>query len=81
MTSQDVTQQLRRFLGERLKIDLADEDPIFAPGRVNSLFAMQLVLFVEKQFGISVDSDDLDMKNFATIASIARLVARKNGTA
>ena len=79
MSTQDVRQALRQFLNDRLKTEVLDEDKIFETGRVNSLFAMQLVLFVEKQFGIAVDSEDLDLKNFASIASIERLVARKQG--
>ena len=59
--------------------DLGDDDDIFATGYVNSMFAMQLVQFVEGEFGITVDSDDLDLDNFRTVSSIAALVARKQG--
>jgi acyl carrier protein len=38
---------------------------------------MQLVLFVEHEFGISIDNEDLDINNFRTIDAIAHLVERK----
>lgn len=54
-----------------------DED-IFALGFVNSMFAMQLVLFVEQEFNISVENEDLDFENFKTINAIANFIERKN---
>jgi acyl carrier protein len=53
-----------------------DED-IFALGVVNSLFAMQLVMFVEKEFGITVEDEDLEIDNFRSVDAIAGLVLRK----
>jgi acyl carrier protein len=67
---------LGRFLQRR---DLGDDEDIFALGFVNSLFTMQLALFVEQAFGISVERDDLDIDNFRTINAIARFVERKSG--
>jgi methoxymalonate biosynthesis acyl carrier protein len=57
--------------------NLEDDEDIFATGFVNSLLAMQLVLFVEKEFNISIDNDDLDLENFRTIKAIDGLIERK----
>jgi acyl carrier protein len=60
---------------------LTDGEDMFALGVVNSLFAMQLVMFVEKEFQINVENKDLDFENFQSINAIAQLVDRKlNGT-
>ncbi len=56
---------------------LADDDDMFATGYVNSMFAMQLVQFVESEFGITVESEDLELDNFRTVSSIAEFVERK----
>ena len=56
---------------------VADEDDIFALGFANSLFAMQLVAFVESHFRIDIDSDDLEIENFRSVAAISGLVERK----
>ena len=61
-------------------VELQDDEDIFALGFINSLFAMQLVLFVENEYGISVESEDLDIANFQSINAIARLVERKLNT-
>jgi acyl carrier protein len=61
----DIRSFLENFIGEE---DFADEDDIFELGLVSSLMAMQLVLFVEKELAIRVESEDLDLDNFRSIA-------------
>ena len=78
----DRKTKIKEFLSRFFRNhDLADDEDIFALGFVNSLLAMQLVNFVEKEFKITVDDDDLDLDNFRTIDSIDRLVARKSAAA
>lgn len=79
----DQTQtKIKGFLSRFFKShDLQPDEDIFSLGFVNSLLAMQLVAFVEKEFGVSVADEDLDLNNFRTINSIASLVARKQGAA
>lgn len=57
--------------------DLQSDEDIFASGFVNSMFAMQLVLFVEQEFNITIENEDLDFENFRTINAIANLIERK----
>ncbi len=77
----DQTQsKIKEFLSRFFKNhDLQPEEDIFALGFVNSLLAMQLVAFVEKEFGIRVEDDDLDLDNFRSVNAISDLVARKSG--
>ncbi len=71
---QDIRNFLERFIGED---DFSDEDDIFELGLVSSLMAMQLVLFVEKTLAIRVESEDLDLNNFRSIAKIETFMHRK----
>jgi len=48
---------------------------------VNSIFAVELVVFIEDRFNITIENDDLDFANFASIDAIAAFVARKTGAA
>ncbi|MFJ9033470.1 acyl carrier protein [Streptomyces sp. NPDC102274] len=57
--------------------DLKDDDDIFALGFVSSMFAMQLVSFVEHEFGITVDNEDLELEYFRSISALDAFVARK----
>ena len=70
--------KIRRFLSGFFRTDeLSDQDDIFALGFVNSLFAMQLVLNLERDFDITVEDQDLDISNFNTIDSIVAFISRK----
>jgi methoxymalonate biosynthesis acyl carrier protein len=78
----DTKQQIREFVSRFFRgHDLQDGEDIFATGFVNSMFAMQLVNFVEQTFGITVESDDMEIDNFRSIDAIAALVERKHGAA
>ena len=79
----DETQaKIKEFLARFFKNhDLQPDEDIFALGFVNSLLAMQLVAFVEKEFGIAVGDEDLDLDNFRSVNAIAGLIARKRGAA
>jgi methoxymalonate biosynthesis acyl carrier protein len=79
-TNQENEQKIKEFLSRFFKShDLQSEEDIFALGFVNSLLAMQLVAFVEKEFGVRVEDADLDLDNFRSIRAIAGLVERKSG--
>lgn len=74
----DVKQEVRTFLGRFFhSLELTDDQNFFELGFVNSLFAMQLVLFVESEFGMQIGDDDLDITHFQSINAIANLVERK----
>jgi methoxymalonate biosynthesis acyl carrier protein len=78
----DNKQQIREFVSRFVRGHaLGDGEDIFATGFVNSMFAMQLVQFVETTFGVTVESEDLDIENFRSIDAIAALVERKQGAA
>ncbi|PEL51879.1 D-alanyl carrier protein [Bacillus wiedmannii] len=57
--------------------DLRDNDDIFSLGYVNSLFAMELIMFIEKNFSISIGREDLEIDNFRTVDALVKLVERK----
>lgn len=75
---EEVKVKIRAFLSRFFrKHQLQDDEDIFALGFVNSLFSMQLVMFLEKEFGVRIDNKDLDLNNFRTINTIAELVQGK----
>lgn len=65
---------LQRYVGDR---EIGVDEKIFASGLVNSLYAMQLVLFLENEFKIAIENQDLDLKNFMSLNSIAEFVLMK----
>ena len=78
MNLETVAHKTREFVSQFLNTDTVDVDvDLFATGMVNSLFAIQLVLFVEKNFGMAVANEDLDFENFKSINAIIAFVGRK----
>jgi methoxymalonate biosynthesis acyl carrier protein len=66
---------IRNFVGERIpEIDLTDDDEIFELGLVNSLFAVELVMFIERAFDLSLPNEALTLGNFRNVATIAETV-------
>ena len=69
---------IREFLGQYFHIGgISDSEDIFSLGFVDSMFAMQLVLFLERTFDVQVEDDDLVMDNFKSVDSMTAFLARK----
>jgi methoxymalonate biosynthesis acyl carrier protein len=74
----EIRTSVKKFIFASTSIPgLDDDDNLFESGIVNSLFAIQLMTFLEKTFGIEVTMDDLDIDNFKSIAACASFVSRK----
>lgn len=71
-----VEDEVLRFLATRTGTALAPDEDVFASGVVTSLFALQLVMYLEKTFGVAVAGDDLTLDNFRTVRDMASLVHR-----
>ena len=73
-----IREKIRAFILTSIHVpDLADDDNLFESGIVNSLFAVQLMTFIEKTFAIEVGMDDLEIANFKSIEASADFVVRK----
>lgn len=80
MHMDDTKGKIRQFFSQFFRAqDLQDEDDIFAKGFVNSLFAMQLVMWVEREFNVKVEDEDLELSNFNSVNAVSAFVARKHG--
>ena len=76
-----ITERIKTYVRESLATELRDHDDIFDLGLANSLFALQLVLFIEREFSIVAQRTDLDIRNFCSVAAMSAFVARKLGKA
>lgn len=53
------------------------DERFFESGLVTSMFALQIVMFVEKEYGIALDDDDLNLNYFASVNAIVELIRSK----
>lgn len=56
---------------------LEDDTSFLEAGILDSTGVMEVVAFLEQQFGVRVDDDELTPENLDSIASIEAFVARK----
>jgi methoxymalonate biosynthesis acyl carrier protein len=79
---EDIARQVREFVSIYVHgAQLEDDTDLFDSGLVNSMFAMQLVLFVEKSFALVVGPADMDRSNFRSVSSVASFAQRRLATA
>jgi methoxymalonate biosynthesis acyl carrier protein len=77
-----IKEAVSNFLLGSIRIaNLNYDDHLFESGLVNSLFAVQLMTFLEKNFVIEIGIDDLDMQNFKSVNATTAFVMRKKGWA
>jgi acyl carrier protein len=76
----EIKGQIKAFIMSAVHVpNLADDDNLFESGIVNSLFAVQLMTFIERRFDIEVGADDLDIENFKSLNAAAAFVVTKTG--
>lgn len=78
---QEIFSKLREFLlSESLQTasTLTHETNIISEGWIDSMGIFKLIAFVEEDFGISVEPDELILENFETPTAIINLIERKS---
>ncbi|MFK4067213.1 acyl carrier protein [Streptomyces sp. NPDC029674] len=75
-STEAVEKEILRFLEARTKRSWGTDADLFASGGLSSLFAMELVVHLEKSFGVSVRGADLRLDNFRTVTAMTELVQR-----
>ena len=63
--------------------EIGDETPLFGPGSLglDSVDALQLVVMLEKHFGLKISDPAAAKETLQTVGSIARAVAKKQAQA
>ncbi|WAP60342.1 acyl carrier protein [Streptomyces sp. S465] len=71
-----VAHALVAFLKTKTRSDWPVDRDLFAEGGLTSLFAMELVVYLEKTFDVTIAGPDLQLANFRTVESMVALVHR-----
>ncbi len=67
------------FLFGQTGTTLTDDQSFLESGIIDSTGMLELVTFVEEQYGIKVDDDELVPENLDSLRRISAFVARKRG--
>ena len=67
--------QLRAFFSEKLSIEVSSVDAdLIQTGILDSLALVELLAYIEKEFGTEISLDDIGIEDFHSIAKIAEFV-------
>lgn len=78
MDCNEVAEKVSKYILDNVNLDSIEPDmDIFEEGLVSSLFAIELMTFLEKNFGIKITTNDLDMNNYKSINSITEFIYNK----
>ncbi len=58
---------------------ITDTDQLIEQGIIDSMGIIVLLGFLEEQFSVRIDGDELMPENFATLAAISTMVEKKAG--
>ncbi|WP_046468245.1 acyl carrier protein [Allosalinactinospora lopnorensis] len=79
--AEQVRTTMLEFLEERTRQPVEADTDLFASGLVSSMFAMELLVHLERSFGVAVAGPDLKLDNFRTVEAMTELVLRLRGGA
>ena len=71
-----IEQNLLGYLESRTTTPWDVDRDLFSTGGLSSLFAMELVVYLEKSFGVVIMGTDLRLDNFRTVCAMTALVRR-----
>ena len=72
---------LRELLTGEDRRELTERTPLITGGILDSISTLKLVVFLELQFGITIEAHEAGIQNLDTVEQIAMLVAEKRRVA
>jgi len=81
----EIENKIRRFLIENFILSeqldqLGNNDSFLDNGIIDSTGILELIFFVEEQFGIQVDTSEVLPENFDSINRLVAYIQRKQGS-
>lgn len=83
--SQDtnLVEVVRKFIVQKFPLarrrSVSDDDNLLETGVIDSLGVLEIVTFLQEEFSLEVQDDDLTPENFQSISSVARFVGQHIG--
>ena len=79
VSTENAAAAIREWLQENVtgSREVSDDEPLIERGVLTSLQTVELVMFMEDRFGVTIEDEELNEENFASVRSIANLVTSK----
>jgi acyl carrier protein len=75
-----IKEKVKSYIHQAAHVEndkIRDESMIFKEGYLDSMGFMVLITFIEEQFGIKTNDEDLTEENFESINAISEFIDRK----
>lgn len=83
MQAEILEESIRKFILERFPLarqrNVSNQESLLESGILDSLGILEVVTFLEGEFNITVDDDELQPEYFASIAAMSGYVGYKRG--
>ena len=82
MSNDDVLRKrITRLLADAMSLEISSVDTdLFEAGLLDSLAFVELLVHLEREFGVTTSVDDLRVDNFNSVAHIAEFVAARSAS-
>ncbi len=80
LTESQITDSLTNYLQQELnqtQVALTLNTALIEAGLIDSLSIFKLILFMEEQFAIKIQPEDITVENFETISALTALLKSK----
>ncbi|MGH9380379.1 MAG: phosphopantetheine-binding protein [Thermoanaerobaculia bacterium] len=82
-SEQQARDRVKRVLIESLRLEgmtpdaIGDDEPLFGEGLgLDSVDALELVVALEKEYGVRIDSESMRREDFTSVATLTHFVER-----
>lgn len=79
----DLNISLRQFISENflfgVQTEFADEDSLLENSIIDSTGVLELIMYLETTYGITVEDEELIPENLDSIANLAQFITAKCG--
>jgi acyl carrier protein len=86
MVTEELIEQVKKLIIERLKLeeisvaDIVTDAPLFGEGLgLDSIDALELVIGLEKEYGVSIPDAEVGKKVFQSVRTIAQYIVNNHG--
>ena len=79
VSTENASAEIRGWIQENVtgSRDIPDDYPLIENGVLTSLQTVELVMFMEDRFGVTIEDEEFSEENFGSIRAIAELVTSK----
>jgi acyl carrier protein len=80
----EIKEKVKTFIRESFLFDnaaqIGDEESLLEKGIIDSTGVLELILYLEEEFGVKIEDEEVIPENLDSIANIENLIRSKNGT-